>query len=65
VNPGDVSVKLYDLGGREVGRLSEGFKEAGAYAARFDATGYASGVYFYTLFIDGESRDQKKMLLMK
>jgi len=46
--PGDgpVSVRLYDLLGRERAVLFEGIQMAGRHALRWDASGWPSGVYF-------------------
>jgi len=46
---GYVSLRVYDLLGREVSRLVDGVRRAGSYVARFDASGLSSGVYFYRL----------------
>jgi hypothetical protein len=44
-----VSIVVYDLLGREVKRLVDEVKEAGYHDQRFDASGIASGVYFYRM----------------
>jgi hypothetical protein len=44
-----VSIVVYDLLGREVKRLVDETKEAGYHNQRFDASGIASGVYFYRM----------------
>jgi endo-1,4-beta-xylanase len=46
---GRVSLKVYDVLGREVARLFEGVRQPGSYTARFDGTGLSSGVYLYRL----------------
>lgn len=46
---GDVQLAVYDLLGREVSRLAEGFKRAGRCDVRFDGSDLASGVYLYRL----------------
>jgi photosystem II stability/assembly factor-like uncharacterized protein len=42
-------MKVYDLLGREVAVLVNEKKEPGSYTVRFDASGLASGVYFYKI----------------
>ena len=46
---GFVSLKVYDVLGREVRTLVNENLQAGSYERTFDATGLASGVYFYRL----------------
>jgi len=50
---GFVSLKVYDLLGREVATLVSETRPAGNYTITFDAAGLGSGVYFYTLTSGG------------
>jgi hypothetical protein len=59
-----VVLKIYDLLGREVSTLINERIPAGNYIARWDATGFASGVYFYRLTA-GDFVSAKRMVLMK
>lgn len=59
-----VSLRVYDLLGREVATLVERTLSAGTYEATFNATRVASGVYLYKLQA-GSFAETKKMLLMK
>ncbi len=61
---GLVSLRVYDITGREVGNLVEGWQASGIYAIPWDATGLASGTYFYKL-ISGSGTDLKRMSLVK
>lgn len=61
---GFVSLKLYDISGKEVAVLVNSNMNAGYYTVRFDASNFASGVYFYTLTA-GEMQITKKMILTK
>ena len=63
-NFGFVSLKVFDVLGKEVRTLVNEKLNAGAYETRFDATGLASGVYFYTLQA-GDFADTKKLLLLR
>lgn len=47
--PCNMSLKLFDMLGREIQTLVEGYRESGYYSARLDAKDLASGVYFYRL----------------
>ncbi len=46
---GRVSLKVFDVLGKEVATLFEGIRQPGTYTARFDGTGLSSGVYLYRL----------------
>jgi hypothetical protein len=59
-----VSIKVYDISGREIITLLNETKTAGYYTVMFDASGISSGVYFYRIQTDGFS-DMKRMLLVK
>ena len=61
---GLVSLKIYDILGREVRTLVNEIKTAGNYTVDFNASEYSSGVYFYKLESSGFS-DIKKMMLVK
>lgn len=59
-----VSLKVYDVLGKEVATLVNEEKLAGTYDVQFDATGFSSGVYFYRL-VSGENTMTKKMVLLR
>jgi len=64
-NDGRVSLKVYDMMGREVATLLDENRKAGEYQqVVFDASRYASGVYFAVLQ-SGEKQLIKKMLMVK
>jgi hypothetical protein len=58
------SLKVYDMLGREVSTLVNGFLNAGTHTAAFEARGLSSGIYFYVLQA-GSFREVKRMTLMK
>ncbi len=60
-----VILKIYDAVGKEVGTLVNGKQNAGSYSIEWNASDFASGIYFYTLEIDGVRVDTKKMMLLK
>ncbi len=60
----DVKIAVFDMLGREVQVLAIEFKQAGSYEVNFDASGMASGTYFYKLTA-GSFTDVKKMILIK
>ncbi len=59
-----VKIVLYDILGREVATLVNEKKEAGSYVIQWDASGYASGAYFYKIEA-GVFIETKKMVLIK
>jgi len=58
------TLRIYDLLGREVETLVDGEMDAGAHEVSFDATRFASGVYFYRLRA-GNFEATKKLVLLK
>jgi photosystem II stability/assembly factor-like uncharacterized protein len=59
-----VSLKVYDVLGREVSILLDETKPMGSYSVQFNASTLPSGVYFYRLQA-GEFVETKKTLVMK
>ncbi len=59
-----VTLKIYDMLGREVETLVNEEKEAGNYSVKFDAGNLPSGIYFYKLQA-GNFSEVKKMMLLK
>lgn len=59
-----VSLKVYNLQGEEVSTLVNEQLNAGVYTADWDASGLASGTYFYVIRT-GNFVQSRKMLLMK
>ncbi|NQS96835.1 MAG: T9SS type A sorting domain-containing protein [candidate division Zixibacteria bacterium] len=60
---GKVSLIVYDIIGREVARMVEGFQPAGVYQRTFDASGLSSGIYFARLQADGFSQTRKLLFI--
>lgn len=60
-----VRMEVFNAIGAQVAVLSEGYKSAGTHNVTFDASGYASGMYFYRLIAAGKIISTKKMLLIK
>jgi len=59
-----LTVKVYDILGKEILTLVNDKKQPGYYSVQLDATGLSSGIYFYKLQA-GEFVATKKMILMK
>ncbi len=62
----NISLKVYDILGREVSTIADGYFTAGSYPVIFDASrlSLASGVYFYRL-VAGGNMALKKMVLLR
>ncbi len=61
---GNVRLVVYDILGREVSVLMNEQKNPGTYEVKFDASQFASGIYFYSLYTV-KGVDTKRMLLVK
>jgi Secretion system C-terminal sorting domain len=71
---GMVTLKVYDVLGREVSTIVEEYKSAGEYKIELNASLLPSGIYFYRLSVsawtgrNGQERnfsETKKLVLMK
>jgi M6 family metalloprotease-like protein len=61
---GLVTLKVYDILGKEVAELVNETKETGNYSVTFNASELPSGIYFYTL-TSGNFMATKKLILLK
>jgi len=66
---GKVTLRIYDITGREVMLLVNDVKPVGVHTARFNGANLASGVYFYRLNVEGIDNKKfeatKRMVLIK
>jgi hypothetical protein len=66
---GFVTLKVYDMLGKEVKELVSGDYSRGVYAVDFAAHGLSSGIYIYSIDVKSESgnifKDTKKLTLIK
>jgi hypothetical protein len=60
----NVTVKVFDVLGREVATLINEEKQPGVYEVEFNASNISSGIYFYQLKT-GTYSETKKLILMK
>jgi predicted GH43/DUF377 family glycosyl hydrolase len=60
----DVDLSIYNVLGQKVGTLVNERKQAGDHQVEWDASGFASGVYYYRIEA-GEFVDVKKMVLLR
>jgi len=61
---GNVTLKVYDILGREVATIVNEEKKPGVYEVEFNGSALSSGVYFYKLNA-GDFTQTKKLLLLK
>ncbi|RPI13781.1 MAG: T9SS C-terminal target domain-containing protein [Ignavibacteriae bacterium] len=61
---GVVSIKIFDITGREIRELVNSNYNAGNYEVKWDANNFSSGIYFYTIKTNGFT-ETKKMILVK
>ena len=59
-----VTLKVYDALGREVATLIDETKQRGSYDVKWNASGIASGIYYYRLQV-GNISETRKMILAK
>jgi len=59
-----VKLRVFNILGKELATLADGFQSAGNHSAHFLASDMASGVYFYRLETEGYTA-MKQMLLIK
>ena len=64
-SPGFVEIEVSNTLGKQVASLVNRSMSASAHETTFDALNLPSGVYFYTLKVDGVITQTKKMLLLK
>lgn len=64
-NANFVTLKIYDILGREVDNLVSEKMAAGTHNHIWNASGFASGVYYYRLTTDSGFDQSRKLLLMK
>jgi len=64
-----VTLKVYDILGKEIAKLVDEQKRAGTYTVNFNASNLSSGVYIYRFTASNNGRilftDTKQMILMK
>ncbi len=58
-----VTIDVYDIIGRKVKSLDEGYQQAGAYIVTFNGEGLASGVYLFRIHAGSENETTKVLLL--
>jgi len=60
-----VSLKIFDIQGNLISELFNGNQSSGSYSVDFKAANLSSGIYFYSLTVNGKQISLKKMNLIK
>jgi len=63
-HPGNISLVVYDVLGREVSRLHQGWLQAGFHKTTFDGSQISGGIYFVNMTA-GNFQQTQKIVLMK
>ena len=61
----NIKLTVFDIIGKHIIDLVNQKQSPGVYEVDFSGNVYSSGVYFYSLYINGKLIDTKKMLLIK
>jgi hypothetical protein len=60
---GRVSLRVFNVLGKELATLADGIRTAGQHEVKFDATNFPSGLYFYRLEAGGQTETRRMELL--
>ncbi len=60
----NISIKVYDMTGREVRTLVNSYQGAGTYSVSFNAANLSSGIYFYVMRVNNGSNEITKTMRM-
>jgi hypothetical protein len=63
--PANITVNVFDYTGKLVSSINEGNVSGGNHIVHFNNNNLSPGLYFYTLVVDGNSSDSKKMTILK
>jgi hypothetical protein len=64
-NESTIQLNVYNNIGQLIKSINEGIKTQGNHYFDLDATGLKNGIYFYSINIDGQTTDTKKMTIIK
>jgi hypothetical protein len=62
---GNILIKIYDITGKEVAVLFDGFIKQGVYKLKWDASNFSSGIYFGVLIEGNNNLIAQKLILLK
>ncbi|MBK7158058.1 MAG: T9SS type A sorting domain-containing protein [Ignavibacteria bacterium] len=62
---GFINLSVYNIHGKKQTELVNKIQNTGNYKVNFNGSNLPTGVYFYTMFVNGKRVDTKKMMLLK
>lgn len=62
---GFVTLKVFDIVGKEIATLVNERKSPGRYSVKFNGNNFSSGIYYYSLYVNGTVMQTRKMMLVK
>jgi hypothetical protein len=62
---GNVKINIFDVTGKEIATLVNEKHQPGEYEVKWNADNNESGIYFYSMFVDGIKVESRKMILIK
>ena len=64
-NASSVTIHVYDYTGRRIRSFDQGTMDKGSHCVEFSSDGLTSGIYFYSLEVNGQVITSKKMTIVK
>ncbi len=61
----DIAIKIFDFSGKEILTLINEYLKSGSYEIIYNALDLSSGIYFYSLFVNKNKIDTKKLIFIK
>jgi hypothetical protein len=62
---GFVTVRIFSVSGKEISTIVNQQQGAGSYSIKYFAENISSGIYFYSLYVNGNLSDTKKLAFIK
>ena len=64
-NTGFVTIKIYNSLGKEINSLINEIKSPGIFEINFEGLNLSSSIYFYSLYVEGNLIETKRMVYLK
>lgn len=64
-NESTIQLNIFNYTGQLIRTINDGTKTKGSHFINFDASGLKNGIYFYSISINGQTSDSKKMTIIK